>query len=162
HLYRSEHVDVVNNTAWNNMLSSSTYIQSGEIDALDSSDVNVINNVAVNLVGKAVTYDDGNHYDYNLWDGARVPFKWGHDIPRMNVLLVQPLAPKTYWGFQYAVGMVGKGAPHPPLGLATLAALLPGDWDLRIADLNVAPLGEGDLRWADAALVTGMLVHKDA
>src|SRR5207253_1738078 len=83
-------------------------------------------------------------------------------VPRMNVLLVQPLAPKTYWGFQYAVGMVGKGAPHPPLGLATLAALLPGDWDLRIADLNVAPLGEGDLRWADAALVTGMLVHKDA
>ena len=71
---------MVNNTAWNNMLSSSTYIQSGEIDALDSSDVNVINNVAVNLVGKAVTYDDGNHYDYNLWDGARVPFKWGHDI----------------------------------------------------------------------------------
>src|SRR2546426_5389092 len=53
HLYRSEHVDVVNNTAWNNMLSSSTYIQSGEIDALDSTDVNVINNVAVNLVGKA-------------------------------------------------------------------------------------------------------------
>ncbi|OLC75490.1 MAG: hypothetical protein AUH83_07995 [Deltaproteobacteria bacterium 13_1_40CM_4_68_19] len=80
YLYRSEHVDVVNNTAWNNMLSSSTYIQSGEIDALDSSDVNVINNVAVNLVGKDVTYDDGNHYDYNLWDGARVPFKWGHDI----------------------------------------------------------------------------------
>jgi len=80
HLYRSEHVDMVNNTAWNNMLSSSTYIQSGEIDALDSSDVNVINNMAVNLVGKDVTYDDGNHYDYNLWDGARVPFKWGHDI----------------------------------------------------------------------------------
>src|SRR3989442_2761027 len=80
HLYRSEHVDVVNNTAWNNMLSSSTYIQSGEIDALDSTDVNVVNNVAVNLVGKDVTYDDGNHYDYNLWDGARVPFKWGHDI----------------------------------------------------------------------------------
>src|SRR5438105_6604029 len=83
-------------------------------------------------------------------------------VRRMNVFLVQPLAPKTYLGFQYAVGMVGKGAPHPPLGLATLAALLPGDWDLRIADLNVAPLGEGDLRWADAALVTGMLVHKDA
>ena len=80
HLYRSEHVDVVNNTVWNNMLTSSTYIQSGEIDALDSTDVNVINNVAVNLVGKDITYDDGNHYDYNLWDGARVPFKWGHDI----------------------------------------------------------------------------------
>jgi len=80
----------------------------------------------------------------------------------MNVLLVQPLAPKTYWGFQYAVGIVGKGAPHPPLGLATLAALLPERWSLRILDLNVAPLREADLDWADAALVTGMLVHKDS
>ena len=83
-------------------------------------------------------------------------------VPRMNVLLVQPLAPKTYWGFQYAVGIVGKAAPHPPLGLATLAALLPKHWELRIADLNVASLGEADWRWADAALVTGMLVHKES
>ena len=78
----------------------------------------------------------------------------------MNVLLVQPLAPKTYWGFQYAVPIVGKGAPHPPLGLATLAALLPQRCQIRILDLNVAPLRDADLRWADAALVTGMLVHK--
>ena len=78
----------------------------------------------------------------------------------MNALLVQPLAPKTYWGFQYAVGIVGKGAPHPPLGLATLAALLPSHWQVRILDLNVAPLRDSDLGWADAVLVTGMLVHK--
>ncbi|HTO98860.1 MAG TPA: DUF4070 domain-containing protein [Myxococcales bacterium] len=78
----------------------------------------------------------------------------------MNALLVQPLAPKTYWGFQYAVPIVGKGAPHPPLGLATLAALLPESWNLRIADLNVAPLRDRDLRWADVVLLTGMLVHK--
>jgi len=83
-------------------------------------------------------------------------------LARMNVLLVQPLAPKTYWGFQYAVGIVGKGAPHPPLGLATLAALLPGRWNLRILDLNVAPFEDEDLRWADAVLVTGMLVHSDS
>src|SRR6266478_2413479 len=83
-------------------------------------------------------------------------------LARMNVLLVQPLAPKTYWGFQYAVGIVGKGAPHPPLGLATLAALLPGRWNLRILDLNVAPFEEEDLRWADAVLVTGMLVHSES
>jgi radical SAM superfamily enzyme YgiQ (UPF0313 family) len=80
----------------------------------------------------------------------------------MNALLVQPLAPKTYWGFQYAVGIVGKRAPHPPLGLATLAALLPGSWELRILDLNVGPLRDADLEWADAVLVTGMLVHKES
>jgi parallel beta-helix repeat protein len=79
HLYRSSHVDVVNNTAWNNMLSESEYILSGEIDALDSSDVNVLNNIGVNLVGKAVTFDDGNSYDYNLWDG-RVPVKGKNDL----------------------------------------------------------------------------------
>jgi parallel beta-helix repeat protein len=79
HLYRSAHVDVVNNTAWNNMLSESEYILSGEIDALDSSDVNVVNNIGVNLVGKAVTFDDGNHYDYNIWDG-RVPVKGQNDL----------------------------------------------------------------------------------
>src|SRR5712675_1696161 len=83
-----------------------------------------------------------------------------HILAGMNVLLVQPLAPKTYWGFQYAVGIIGKGAPHPPLGLATLAAHLPESWDLRILDLNVAPLHDADLGWADVLLVTGMLVHK--
>jgi radical SAM superfamily enzyme YgiQ (UPF0313 family) len=83
-------------------------------------------------------------------------------LAHMNALLVQPLAPKTYWGFQYAVGIVGKGAPHPPLGLATLAALLPGSWNVRILDLNVVPLRDDDLRWADAVLVTGMLVHSDS
>src|SRR5437870_13290669 len=83
-------------------------------------------------------------------------------LPRMNVLLVQPLAPKTYWGFQYAVGIVGKAAPHPPPGLATLAALLPKHWELRIADLNVASPGEAERRRADAAPGTGMLVQQEA
>ena len=71
HLYRSAHVDVVNNTAWNDMLSLSEYILSGEIDALDSKDVNVVNNIAANLVGKDVTFADGNRYDYNLWQGKK-------------------------------------------------------------------------------------------
>jgi len=61
------------------MLSESEYILSGEIDALDSSDVNVVNNIGVNLVGKAVTFNDGNHYDYNIWDG-RVPVKGQNDL----------------------------------------------------------------------------------
>src|SRR5438045_275677 len=80
HLYRSEHVDVVNNTSWNDMLSSSEYILSGQIDAEKCADVNVVNNVVVNLAGKEVTFHDGNHYDNNLWDGTKVPFKWNQDI----------------------------------------------------------------------------------
>ena len=77
----------------------------------------------------------------------------------MKALLVQPLAPKTYWGFQHSLPIVGKAASLPPLGLVTLAALLPRTWELRLVDLNVEPLRERDLRWADVLLLTGMLIH---
>jgi radical SAM superfamily enzyme YgiQ (UPF0313 family) len=80
----------------------------------------------------------------------------------MKALLVQPRAPHTYWGFQYSLGIIGKRASLPPLGLLTLAALLPGEWELRLVDLNVEPLTDGDLRWADALLLTGMLVHLES
>lgn len=80
HVNLSSHVDIVNNTAWNDLLSTSDYLNSGEIDAYGSSDVNVINNLAQNLVGKDLTLSDGNHYDYNLWDGARTPYKGPNDL----------------------------------------------------------------------------------
>lgn len=82
HVYRSEHIDIVNNTAWNDLLSTSGYLDSGEIDAYSSRDVNVINNVAQNLVGKDVTLTDGNHYnyDYNLWDGVSAPYHGTNDL----------------------------------------------------------------------------------
>src|SRR4051812_42221202 len=81
---------------------------------------------------------------------------------RMNALLVQPLTPRTYWGFQHAVGIVGKAASMPPLGLVTLAAQLPREWSLRVVDLNIEPLRDADLEWADALLLTGMLIHADS
>src|SRR5512140_2261152 len=80
----------------------------------------------------------------------------------MKALLVQPRAPHTYWGFQHSLGIIGKRASLPPLGLLTLAALLPQDWELRLVDLNVEPLPDADLLWADALLLTGMLVHQES
>src|SRR6267142_5358247 len=80
----------------------------------------------------------------------------------MNALLVQPLTPTTYWGFQHAVGIVGKSASMPPLGLVTLAAQLPADWEVRLVDLNIEPLRDADLEWADALLLSGMLIHADS
>jgi len=80
----------------------------------------------------------------------------------MRVLLVHPLTPKTYWGFQYSVRIAGKSVALPPLGLASLAALLPREWELRIADLNLAPLRDEQIRWADTVMVTGMLVHSES
>ena len=77
----------------------------------------------------------------------------------MRTLLVQGATPPTYWGYQHSLPFVGKDAALPPLGLATLAALLPESWELRVRDLHLGPTSEEDLRWADAVLVSGMLVQ---
>ncbi len=77
----------------------------------------------------------------------------------MRALLVQAATPPTYWGYQHSLPFIEKRATLPPLGIATLAAHLPESWELRILDLHVAPLSDNDLRWADAVLVSGMLVQ---
>jgi radical SAM superfamily enzyme YgiQ (UPF0313 family) len=77
----------------------------------------------------------------------------------MRILLVHAEFPRTYWGFQYALPFTRKRATMPPLGLCTVAAYLPADWSLRLVDINVEPLRDADLRWADAVLIGGMLVQ---
>src|SRR4051794_17995680 len=77
----------------------------------------------------------------------------------MRVLLVHPEFPTTYWGFQHSLPFIGKRATLPPLGLVTLRALLPSAWEARVADLNIAPLSDDEILWADALLVGGMLVQ---
>ncbi len=80
----------------------------------------------------------------------------------MRALLVQAKSPPTYWGYQYSLRMAGKSATLPPLGLATLGALLPRSWELRLHDLHLGPLPDEAIRWADAVLVSGMLVQADS
>jgi len=80
----------------------------------------------------------------------------------MRVLLVYPKFPTTYWGFQHSLPIIGKRATLPPLGLISVAALLPSAWELRLVDLNIARLRESDLRWADVVLVSGMLVQESS
>src|SRR5512143_2987753 len=77
----------------------------------------------------------------------------------MKALLVQAASPPAYWGYQRALPFIARDAPLPPLGLATLAALLPERWELRIRDLHLEPLREADLAWADVVLVSGMLAQ---
>src|SRR5690349_13848414 len=79
--------------------------------------------------------------------------------PWMRVLLIHPEFPTTYWGFQHSLPFIRKRATLPPLGLLTLVALLPRTWQARVADLNVAPLSDDDILWADVLLVSGMLVQ---
>jgi radical SAM superfamily enzyme YgiQ (UPF0313 family) len=80
----------------------------------------------------------------------------------MRVLLVQGRSAPTYWSYEFSLRFIAKDAALPPLGLVTLAALLPKSWDLRLADLNVGPLDEGDVAWSDAVFVSGMLVQADS
>jgi radical SAM superfamily enzyme YgiQ (UPF0313 family) len=73
---------------------------------------------------------------------------------------VYPETPDTFWSFKHALGLVAKKAAFPPLGLLTIAAMLPGDWELVLVDLNVEPLTDDQLGWADYVMLSGMLVHK--
>ena len=65
----------------------------------------------------------------------------------MRVLCVYPSFPKTYWGAEFSLALTGKKSMLPPLGLLTVAALLPPNWPVRLADLNLRPLDPADLEW---------------
>jgi radical SAM superfamily enzyme YgiQ (UPF0313 family) len=80
----------------------------------------------------------------------------------MKALLVYPEFPDTFWSFKHALKFIRKRASTPPLGLVTVAAMLPRDWELRLVDLNVTRLTEKDLEWADAALVSAMVVQRES
>lgn len=78
----------------------------------------------------------------------------------MNVLLIFPKFPETFWSFSYALSFIGKKAAFPPLGLLTVASLLPEEWPRRLVDLNVESLTDADLAWANVAFISGMAVQR--
>jgi len=78
----------------------------------------------------------------------------------MKVLLVYPEFPDTFWSFKHALKFVHKKAAQPPLGLLTVGAMLPKDWEVRLVDMNVTRLTERDLRWADYVFISAMIVQK--
>ena len=80
----------------------------------------------------------------------------------MNALLIYPEFPETYWSFKHALKFVGKRAAQPPLGLMTVAALLPGAWKKRLVDTNVERLRDRDLAWADVVLLSGMHIQRES
>jgi radical SAM superfamily enzyme YgiQ (UPF0313 family) len=80
----------------------------------------------------------------------------------MNALLVYPEFPETFWSFKHALKFLGKQAAQPPLGLMTVAALLPRSWKKRLVDTNVERLRDRDLVWADVVLLSGMHIQSDS
>ncbi|MCF7927955.1 MAG: B12-binding domain-containing radical SAM protein [Spirochaetales bacterium] len=78
----------------------------------------------------------------------------------MNILLIYPEFVDTFWGFKHALKFIGKDATFPPLGLLTVASMLPDDWNVRLCDMNVERLRKRDLAWADYAFISAMTVQK--
>lgn len=80
----------------------------------------------------------------------------------MKVLLVYPEYPETFWGFKHALKFISKRAAFPPLGLLTVAAMLPEDFELKLIDLNTTKLRDRDIKWADMVFISAMVVQKDS
>ncbi len=80
----------------------------------------------------------------------------------MKILLVYPEFPDTFWSFKHALKFVHKKAGAPPLGLLTVAAMLPSKWEKRLADLSVTGLTDEDLTWADYVFVSAMIVQRES
>jgi radical SAM superfamily enzyme YgiQ (UPF0313 family) len=78
----------------------------------------------------------------------------------MKILLVYPQYPDTFWSFKYALKFISKKAAFPPLGLLTVAAMLPSDWAKKLVDMNVNRLTDANIRWADFVFISAMSAQK--
>ena len=77
----------------------------------------------------------------------------------MNILFVYPQYPDTYWSFKHALKFISKKAAIIPLGLVTIAPLLPEDWNKKLIDINVERLRDKDIKWADYVFISAMSVQ---
>lgn len=80
----------------------------------------------------------------------------------MKILLVYPKYPDTFWSFKHALKFVSKKAANPPLGLLTVASLLPFSWGKRLVDMNIESLNNNDILWADMVFVGAMNIQKES
>ena len=80
----------------------------------------------------------------------------------MKILMIYPEFPDTFWSFKHALKFIRKKAGSPPLGLLTVAAMLPSEWEKRLVDLNVTDLTPKALAWADYVFISAMVIQRDA
>ena len=78
----------------------------------------------------------------------------------MKVLMIYPEYPDTFWSFKSTLRIIGKKAAYPPLGVLTVAAMLPKNWQIKLVDMNVAKLKDKDIKWADMVMISAMIVQK--
>ncbi len=80
----------------------------------------------------------------------------------MRILLVCPECPETFWSFKHALRIISRKALLPPLGLLTVAAMLPSSWQKKLVDMGVSPLRDEDIEWADYVFISAMRIHKES
>ena len=77
----------------------------------------------------------------------------------MRVLLIYPEFPQSFWSFNRALELVDRKALLPPLGLVTVAALLPQEWEFKLVDRNLRGITEDEWNWAEMVIVSAMIVQ---
>ncbi|MDD5095806.1 MAG: DUF4070 domain-containing protein [Dehalococcoidia bacterium] len=80
----------------------------------------------------------------------------------MNILFIYPKYPATFWSFKHVLKFLSKKAAFPPLGLLTVAAMLPREWEKKLIDMNVMPLKDNDIEWADCVFISAMITQKES
>lgn len=80
----------------------------------------------------------------------------------MRILLVYPEMPDTFYAMRHFMDIVGKKAAYPPLGLLTIASMLPKEWEKKLVDINVRPLENEDILWADLVFLSAMNVQEES
>jgi radical SAM superfamily enzyme YgiQ (UPF0313 family) len=81
---------------------------------------------------------------------------------KLKVLLVNPEVPNTFWSLKSALKFISKNALLPPLGLLTVASMLPESFDKKLVDMNVRSLRDRDIKWADYVFISAMVVQKNS
>jgi radical SAM superfamily enzyme YgiQ (UPF0313 family) len=80
----------------------------------------------------------------------------------MKILFVYPQYPETFWSFKHVMKFISRKAVFPPLGLMTVSSMLPKDFQKKLIDLNVEPLKDNDIEWADYVFMSAMIVQKES
>jgi radical SAM superfamily enzyme YgiQ (UPF0313 family) len=80
----------------------------------------------------------------------------------MNILMVYPKYPDTFWSFKHALKFVSKKASFPPLGLLTVAAMLPKEWNKKLIDTNIRELADENILWADYVFISAMSIQSES
>jgi radical SAM superfamily enzyme YgiQ (UPF0313 family) len=78
----------------------------------------------------------------------------------MRALLIYPIFPQTFWSYDKILELVDRKVLLPPLGLITVAAILPQQWEFKLVDRNIRPVTEAEWAWADIVIFSAMIVQK--